>query len=273
MYWPTDVRMAAARFFEQYGYCEKDAGVALTDHLQGKGPLKPGRFCKRCWAKRQKYGSVKDLPRKGRPRKLPAGVAQEIAEKIIGKPTPDGKAQYYGSIGSFLKQHPDLAQQVLEAGVSKSTIVRSMKRVEPKLMRKSVRIRKELPPKNVEARRRVAAQLRRQAMYKKRATIFVDESSFEFQLPDVDKAWGKRGEELPPKTSPHANKKAKIRVHYIAAVMHGIGSVGIYPLTGTTDWPPLYEVSTLTSTPFTTYSFLCLPNFLDHVTLLIHQSR
>jgi hypothetical protein len=204
---------------------------------------------------------------------VPARVAEEIAAKIIGKPTPDGKAQYYGSIGSFFKQHPDLAQQVMEAGVSKSTIVRSMKRVEPKLMRKSVRIRKELPPKNVETRRRVAAQLRRQALYKRRATIFVDESSFEFQLPDVDKAWGIRGKELPPKTSPHANKKAKIRVHYIAAVMHGIGSVGIYPLTGTKDFPPIYEVSCLTFPSSTIYTSLCLPNASDHVTLLIIQSR
>jgi hypothetical protein len=185
--------MAAARFFEESGHCQRKAGAALLKHLQGDGPPRPGRFCKRWWAKLQKYNSVEDLPRKGRSRKLPSRVVEEIAEKVIGKPTPNGKAQYYGSMGSSLKQHLDLAQQVKEAGVQKCTIVRSIKRVEPKLMRKSVRIRKELAPKNVEARRRVAAQLMRLAQYKRRATIFVDESSFEFQLPNVDKAWGHMG--------------------------------------------------------------------------------
>jgi hypothetical protein len=269
MYWPEDVRMAAARFFEESGHCQRKAGAALLKHLQGDGPPRPGRFCKRWWAKLKKYNSVEDLPRKGRSRKLPSRVVEETAEKIIGKPTPNGKAQCYGSVGSFLKQHPDLAQQVKEAGVQECTIVRSIKRLEPKLMRKSVRIRKELPPKNVAARRRVAAQLKRLAQYKRRATIFVDESSFEFQLPNVDKAWGIWGEELPPKTSSHANKKAKIRVHYIGAVMHGVGSVGIYPLTGTTCFPPIYEVSRKARPPFTIYSSLGLPNVFDHVTLLI----
>jgi len=147
MYWPEDVRMAAARFFEESGHCQRKAGAALLKHLQGDGPPRPGRFCKRWWAKLKKYNSVEDLPRKGRSRKLPSRVVKEIAEKIIGKPTPNGKARYYGSIGSYLKQHPDLAQQVKEAGVQKCTIVRSIKRVEPKLMRKASESERSFRPR------------------------------------------------------------------------------------------------------------------------------
>jgi hypothetical protein len=51
--------------------------------------------------------------------------------------------------------------------------------------------------------------------------------------------------------------------------MHGVGSVGIYPLTGTTCFPPIYEVSRKARPPFTIYSSLGLPNVFDHVTLLI----
>ena len=147
MYRPEDLRMAAARFFEESGHCQRKAGAALLKHLQGDGPPRPGRFCKRWWAKLKKYNSVEDLPRKGRPRKLPSRVVEEIAEKIIGKPTPNGKAQYHGSIGSFLKQHPALAQQVKEAGVHKCTIVRSIKRVEPKLMRKASESERSFRPR------------------------------------------------------------------------------------------------------------------------------
>ena len=137
-------------------------------------------------------------------------------------------------------------------------------------MRKSApESERSFPPKNVAARRRVAAHLKRLAQYKRRATILVDDSSFEFQLPSVDKAWGIWGKELPPKTSPLANKKANITVHYIGAVWHGGCSVGIYPLTGTTCFPPIYEVSRKARPPFTIYSSLGLPNVFDHVTLLI----
>jgi hypothetical protein len=68
----------------------------------------------------------------------------------------------------------------------------------------------------------------------------VDESSFELKREGGLSVYAKKGVQLPPITNAHVMKKEAYRVHYLGGVMHGVGSVGIFKLTGTTDHARLY---------------------------------
>ena len=84
--------------------------------------------------------------------------------------------------------------------------------------------------------------MRRLPKYKQKATMFIDECCFDLKRQGKETVFAVTGGKLPPKTSPHARKKARFHLHYLGAVMHGVGSVAFIPLTGTTDKPKVYTV-------------------------------
>jgi hypothetical protein len=92
----------------------------------------------------QKYGSTKDRPRCGHLRRVPAALAKEIAEKIVGKLNPAGQSVYHISLKGFLHAHPTIKQQVEQLGVHRRTLERAIRAADPDLVKRKVGIRKLL---------------------------------------------------------------------------------------------------------------------------------
>jgi hypothetical protein len=273
MGWPLDVRSAGARFYIQANYKATIAGDMLVAHLKGDAPQRPGQFCKRWWTKLEKYGSTKDRPRCSRLRRKPAALAKEIAEKIVGKLNPAGQSVYHTSLKGFLHAHPTIKQQVEHLGVPRRTLQRAIRAADPDLVKRKVGIRKLLNNHQMEKRRKAAAQLRRIARKKLRSTVFVDEASFEIKREGGLSVYAKTGVQLPPITNAHVMNKAASWVHCLGGVMHGVGSVGIFKLTGTTDHARLYMVRSTCPTDDLMRTFLDRPYVGDHVMLLICQEQ
>jgi hypothetical protein len=116
----------------------------LVAHLKGDAPPRLGQFCKRWWTKLEKYGSTKDRPRCGRLRSVLAALAEEIAEKIVGKLNPDGQLVYHTSLKGFLHAHPTIKQQVEQLGVHRRTLERAIRAADPDLVKGKVGTRKLL---------------------------------------------------------------------------------------------------------------------------------
>ena len=127
MGWPLDVRSAGARFYMQANYNAAKAGEMLVAHLKGDAFPRPGQLCKRWWTKLEKYGSTKDRPRCGRLRRVPAALAKEIADKIVGKLNPAGQSVYHTSLKGFLHAHPTIKQRVDQLGVHRRSLERAIR--------------------------------------------------------------------------------------------------------------------------------------------------
>lgn len=228
---PEDVRKLAARLYKKHNFNAAEAGKELTSMLEGEGPSEPGRFCKRWWAHFEEQKTVKDKPRKGRPRKVPADLAAEIARKIVGNPCASGVPTYYYNLRHFLQRHEEVAQRVRALGLSMRTLWRAVLWAQPSIVRRKPGRKKLLNPEQKEGRRVVAAQMLRQPAYERRTTVFVDEATLELRKEGSPTVICVRGVELPPDQQEHAASKAAWRPHYIGGVMEGVGSVGFYKLT------------------------------------------
>jgi hypothetical protein len=137
----------------QANYNAAKAGEMLVAHLKGDAPPRPGQLCKRWWTKLEKYGSTKDRPRCGRLRRVPAALAKEIADKIVGKLNPAGQSVYHTSLKGFLHAHPTIKQRVDQLGVHRRTLERAIRAADPDLVKRKVGIRKLLNNHQREKRR------------------------------------------------------------------------------------------------------------------------
>lgn len=242
MPWPVSVRDAAARFFDLAGENAKRAGEMLSSFLKGEAPARAGEFCRRCYLRDKYFGSVEDRPRTGRPRKVPDELAKRIAAKLVGDKDSAGNTILHSSLRSCLDGDEEQKAQVHELGIHRTTLSRSLRRVEPNLVRRKVRIRRQLNEQQKKQRWQAAKKLKRLSKYELRATVFLDEATLELSADGGRTVYWHRGVDLPIATSKHIKRKAAFRVHYISGVLHGVGSVGIYKLTGTTGHPKKYKV-------------------------------
>lgn len=243
MGWPTDVRMLGARLYDQARQNAYVAGQKLTSLLKGNAPAEPGQFCKRWFKHYKQRGHVQDAPRSGRPRRVPDTLARDIAKRIIGNPSTTEPPTYYYSLRHFLHKNPDIQAQVATLGVTNRTIERSLRRADPSIRRRRPGRKKVLNPKQKKARRSIASILKRCPMYQLRSTVFVDEATLVLERAPNPLVYAQAGVPLPPDQDEHAGTRAKFKVHYIGAVMDGVGNVGMFKLTGTTGVICTYTVS------------------------------
>jgi hypothetical protein len=267
MPWDQSVRRAAVRFYEQAGHCQKEAGALLKAHLEGVAPAKPGKFCKDWWQRWRDNRSVESLPKPGRPPKVPRSLAAKIATEIEKNARSNTESAYFCSISDVVDQNPALKEEMGQLGAHPKTIERAVLKASPNLTKRKVKVQVQLSDQQKESRRKFAAAMKRCPQYKRNAMVFIDESSFDLKHESKSIVFAARGKSLPPRTSPHACKKARFHVHYLGAVMHGVGSVAFIPLTGTTGKPKLYKVGTASSTLLITLTSGRLPKDGDQVTL------
>lgn len=242
MVWDETVRMAAARFFDQAGHCHKAAGALLTTHLKGDAPARPGQFCKFWWQVLKETGHVKNRGKGGRPQKVPKPTATKISDAIIASVNSSSGGAYYCSIQEVLNQNPSLKEEVERLHVHSKTVERAVLRVNKEICKRRVKIQMELTPQQQEARRKFAAAMRRAPLYKRKAMVFIDESSLDLKQEGKALVYALKKKRLRPVTKKKATKKAMYHVHYVAAVMHGVGAVAFIPLTGTTGISKNYKV-------------------------------
>eukprot|EP00884_Botryococcus_braunii_P011204 jgi/Botrbrau1/20084/Bobra.200_1s0087.1 len=124
---------------------------------------------------------------------------------------------------------------------------------------RSVKRQRRLTPDQKKARRNYCREGLRKGMKRLQATVFVDESNFDLQPTGRAKAAVMKGGEPQPYTDATAKKRSAIKIHYISAVMHGIGNVAFHLTSGTTWLPSRYKskrtggaASTMTQAEFAT---------------------
>ena len=242
MRWGIEVRSVAAAFYEQANADQKAAGQLLTTHLKGVGPSNPGRYCKAQWERLRLHGSLEDAPRSGRPRKVPKRLASRIGSGILREGGADEEPLYYENVQDFLDQKPQLNEEVQELRCHPRTLERAVHAEMPDLVTRKVKVNKKLSSEQKRARKKFAAWMRRLTKAELQAMVFVDESSFDLKREGSRAALVKKGRKLRPRTSEHAVKRSKWRIHYLGAVMHGVGHVGFFPVTGTEGLGKLYMV-------------------------------
>lgn len=243
MGFPEHVRILAARLYKKHNFNAAEAGRELTSLVEGEGPADAAHFCKRWWSHFQEHRHGKDKPRTGRPKKVPDSIASEIAKKIVGNPSLDRPPTYYHNLNHFLRLNPDVGQRVLALKVHRRTVERSILRADPTIVRRRPGRKKLLNAQQKQARLDVATRLSRVPKYVLRSIVFADEATLELKRAGKPRVYAQRGVELPPEQLEHAEDRAVWRVHYLAGVMEGAGSVGIYRLTGTSGRPKTYPVS------------------------------
>jgi hypothetical protein len=249
MPWSEYVREMAANCYRKAGQNAAVAGKKLLGMSDGKGPPRPGEFCKRWYERLKKHGNVKDRARSGRPRKVPDGLARRIADKLVRDQDAEGQAILHTSVRSCLHSAPELKKNVDDLSVHPTTLRRSLRRIDAKLVMVNVRIRKQLSEVQCMQRKLAAQRLRRFPKYKLRSTVFLDEASLELRVEGGKSVYWQRGVQLPRVTSKHVMETAPFKLKYLGGVLHGVGSVGIFQLTGTTGYVNDYTVMLPSPTP------------------------
>jgi hypothetical protein len=112
----------------------------------------------------------------GRLRKVPKGLAIEIAGRIVGTLNSAGQSVYHTRHRGFLHAHPAIKQQADQLGVHRRSLERAIgtaiQAADPDLVKRirMVRISKLINNHQMEKRRKVAAKLRRTT--KKKASLY-----------------------------------------------------------------------------------------------------
>jgi hypothetical protein len=243
MGFPEHVRLTAARFYEEEQFNAARAGARLAAHVRDKVPSDPGQFCRRWYLRNREHNHAKDKRRAGRPRKIPDSLASELAEKIVGTPSETRPPTYHPNLRCFYHRHPCLGRQVAELKVSNRTVERAIRRADPRITKRKPGRKKLLNAMQKKARKQVATTMKREPFYRLRSIVFVDEATLEMKRGGSPTVYARKGEKLPPEQHAQVVNEASWRVHYLAGVTHGVGSVGMFKLTGTTGHPKTYMVS------------------------------
>jgi hypothetical protein len=269
-WFPAEYRVRAATLYAESGYNAKAAGEKLVSSTNGKVPKRPGEFCRAQYIKEQKHGSVKDRPIRGRPRKVPSALAKQIADEFILPDDSDGEPVYRENAEHVLDLNPALKRQVAQLGCHARTVTRAVKRIldgnNGDIEFRSVKRERRLTTHEKEARMRFAAKMRRCSKGQLHATVFVDESWFSLQPSGNIKVAVKKGASPRPSTDSAKKKRSQVKLHYLGAVMHGVGYNAFVITTGTTWLPRNYKVCSRPSWS-TLNTTLSLPKERDQVKL------
>jgi hypothetical protein len=160
---------------------------------------------------------------------VPKSVAAKIATEIEGNARSNTESAYFCSILDGFNHNPALKEEVGHLGAHPRKIERAVLSVSPDLTKRRVKIQMHLLHQQRDSRRKFAAAMRRWPKYKRRAMVFI-ESSFDLKREGKSVVFASRGKSLPPRTSPHACKKAKFHVHYLCCHRAWCGINCIHPL-------------------------------------------
>ena len=97
MGFPEHVRRDAARLYKKHNFNGAEAGKELMPCWRMRSLLTLDDFASIGGSILRKQKTMKDNPRKGRPRIVPDSLAKALAKKIVGDPCASGSITLQGS--------------------------------------------------------------------------------------------------------------------------------------------------------------------------------
>jgi hypothetical protein len=264
-----EFRARAATLYEENNFSAAAAGAKLGKDTNGRAPERPDQFCQRQFKKLQQHGSVGNRPIPGRPPKVPQKLVKQLVGSLVQPDDSDGEPVYMESMDHVLQRNPSLKREFQELEASPRTVARAVTAgmEEAGIRFASVKRQRRLTDAQKKARKKFCRKALENGKKRLKATVFVDESSFDLQPKGNAVAAVEVGAEPIPWTDPQTKKRSAITAHWTGAVMHGIGNVGFFLTTGTTWKRSRYKVMLLLT--LTTPSTLALLKVGDQVTLAV----
>lgn len=225
-----------------------EAAAALRKRLGQETPERPRDFIKQWILHWKEYHDVHDLPRSGRPHKVPFAIAKVCAEEMA-----DGEGgERFSTWADAHRRNPlfGLVEQV--CGVKGWELLRRMHVVQPDLMAHDTDPKE--PLSEAQKRKRMAIAQEHLSRFPEPAIpgqpsvhniFFIDETEINVEAAAPPKhQWGLRG--TPPAVVPKPPKHAKgtvVKIKYVLAVNSYLGFVGPFFTVGTTGLNEAYPVS------------------------------
>lgn len=185
----------------------------------------------------------------GRPPLVAPDVAAICGEQLCKGYEQDGIQMFYHSVQDACERNEVIRQLVKSAGVTPAQMWDAVQRVNPDIIKKKQEVKYELPSKVMDQRYILAQQLDHITDYRLRSTIWIDEMLFWAKPEQSVPVICHRGYPLLPLHDPRLNRthvgdtlRKEIKVSALYAVNAEVGLVGWWPLSGTTDWTPNYQV-------------------------------
>jgi hypothetical protein len=207
--------------------------IARCQELDISIPKDPNKFIKDWAAVWDQEGNLDGhAHNSGRKRKLPKDQTQQLLDAIKDWAGAGLDGPFHSIL--HLKQHSPTTRAILEAAEAHaSTVIRALKKLEPKLRFKNLRIKQKLTQKQKEDRLRVAQHHSQVSDSTLECVIWVDAKVMNMTISSV-RGWVVQGEELPYETTRPASKKNPIVLKYYIGVCARTGAVFLRFYTGTT---------------------------------------
>lgn len=238
-----EYRTRAATLFEAKNFSAAAAGKELGKDTKGRAPTRPAQFCKRQYDKFKLHGTAANRPIPGRSPKVPKKLVQEVVTALAPSEDAEGEPVYMESVGHALQANPSLKRKFAQIDAHPRTVTRAVAAgmAASRLQFSPVKRQARLNEEQKRARKKFCREALERGTKKLQARVFVDESSFDLRPTGKAIAATKKGEPPSPWTDPQQKKRSAISVHWIGAVMHGVGNVGFFLTTGTTWKRPRYK--------------------------------
>jgi hypothetical protein len=207
----------------------------------------PAHFVAYTHRRFEETGSIVDRPRSGRPPLVAPDVAVICGEGLCKGYELDGIRMSYHSVQDACERNEVIRQLVKSAGVTPDQMWEAVQKANPDIIKKKQEVKFELSPEVKDQRYTLAQQLDNITDYRLLSTIWIDEMEF-WAIPEESvRVICHRGYPLLPLHDTRLNRthvgvRKAIKVSALYAVNAEVGLVGWWPLSGTTDWTPNYQV-------------------------------
>lgn len=243
-------RAAAVIKYIQCG-CSK---AALAPALLSTGFAKSAKQCANAaraaarWFRNfKKTGTVAELPRPGRPHRLPRAVALTAGNLLVDGqevqvPNPQGGMMTvrvpFPDMTLALALSPPLLKIMRDYGLSRRALIRAITEADPRIQYLPLYVKRKFSDADKLERQRVAQQLLQQPASWFRNIIYIDETKmvvFGTENPDIN-VWRRVSDDNPGALLLHVGGRgfAPFKLHFLAAVNAQVGLLGWQLTTGST---------------------------------------
>jgi hypothetical protein len=178
-------------------------------------------------------GDVHDDKKAGRPEKLPKAAAQAAVEIVWQGYTVDGQQEYWGNIQAALDGSPQLKAIQTQHKVTTQTLWRRMLKVQRRLKKRTLEVRRKLSAANMKQRVASARQLLGWAPRRLRRVFFLDAATI-YMVPKGCKVLAPPEARLVIEDERLNSTKRMQKIKFYACVSPVFGPVMLKFMTGTT---------------------------------------
>lgn len=230
-----ELRLTAVKCYIMSGE-QIEPAVALFNLLCPEhGKTTPSRFIRDAWLLWTTTYSLHTQHNQGRPRAVSNAEAAVAVKALWDGYESEGQQCFYTSIEAACKGSAQLAVVLERHGITSRTLLTAMKRVEPRLRRQLLVVKRPHSPDNRRERMRCCEKLGTWSLSRLWRTCWIDAATI-WVVPKNMKVFAPPGAHMVQTDPRHPHHTSKIRkLRFYICINALLGPVALRFITGTTD--------------------------------------